>query len=136
MVAEALLRGCPEVFNTDQGSQYTTDIFTDPLLKLGIEVSMDGRGRALDNIFVERSFKLSAFFFEHRFFVDSVKCHFPIRTIPDTFLGILCHVLETGVPSEYLLICLPYKSLSMLVRKRVLQCYMELYCYMEANHGQ
>jgi putative transposase len=54
VVAEALLCGCPEVFNTDQGSQYTTDTFTAPLLKLGISVSMDGRNRALDNIFVER----------------------------------------------------------------------------------
>ena len=54
VVAEALLCGCPEVFNTDQGPQYTTDLFTDPLVKLGIAVSMDGRNRALDNIFVER----------------------------------------------------------------------------------
>ena len=43
-----------EIFNTDQGSQFTTPRFTDPLLAKGIQVSMDGRGRALDNIFVER----------------------------------------------------------------------------------
>ena len=43
-----------EIFNTDQGSQFTTTRFTGPLLKKGIQVSMDGRGRALDNIFVER----------------------------------------------------------------------------------
>jgi putative transposase len=43
-----------EIFNTDQGSQFTTPRFTDPLLELGIKISMDGRGRALDNIFVER----------------------------------------------------------------------------------
>jgi putative transposase len=53
-VNEALCYGCPEVFNTDQGSQYTTDAFTSPLLALGIGVSMDGKKRALDNIFVER----------------------------------------------------------------------------------
>ena len=43
-----------EIFNTDQGSQFTTNRFTGPLLDKGIKVSMDGRGRALDNIFVER----------------------------------------------------------------------------------
>ena len=42
------------IFNTDQGAQFTTPRFTQPLLDKGIKVSMDGRGRALDNIFVER----------------------------------------------------------------------------------
>ena len=44
----------PEVFNTDQGSQFTSAAFTGVLLREGIAISMDGRGRALDNIFVER----------------------------------------------------------------------------------
>ena len=44
----------PEIFNTDQGSQFTSKAFTDSLLKKGIRVSMDGRGRAFDNIFTER----------------------------------------------------------------------------------
>jgi putative transposase len=43
-----------EIFNTDQGAQFTTQRFTGPLVDKGIKVSMDGRGRALDNIFVER----------------------------------------------------------------------------------
>ena len=47
------VRQC-EIFNMDQGSQFTTPRFTQPLLDKGIRVSMDGRGRALDNIFVER----------------------------------------------------------------------------------
>lgn len=46
--------GIPEIFNTDQGSQFTSDAFTGVLLEKGIKISMDGRGRALDNIFVER----------------------------------------------------------------------------------
>jgi putative transposase len=46
--------GTPEIFNTDQGSQFTSDSFTGVLIKNGITISMDGRGRALDNIFVER----------------------------------------------------------------------------------
>ena len=52
---EALQRyGKPEIFNTDQGSQYTSKDFTDILKDNGIDISMDGRGRALDNVFVER----------------------------------------------------------------------------------
>jgi putative transposase len=50
----ALSQGTPEIFNTDQGSQFTSMAFTDRLLEGGIEISQDGRGRALDNIFVER----------------------------------------------------------------------------------
>lgn len=50
----ALSQGHPEIFNTDQGSQFTSKSFTSRLLKDEIQISMDGRGRALDNIFVER----------------------------------------------------------------------------------
>ena len=46
--------GVPEIFNTDQGSQFTSDSFTGVLIWNRIKISMDGRGRALDNIFVER----------------------------------------------------------------------------------
>ncbi|HEY0378657.1 MAG TPA: IS3 family transposase [Pyrinomonadaceae bacterium] len=52
---EALARhGRPEVFNTDQGSQFTSSDFTDVLLKAGIAISMDGKGAWRDNVFVER----------------------------------------------------------------------------------
>jgi putative transposase len=51
---EALETGTPEIFNTDQGSQFTCSDFLAPLQERGIKISMDGRGRALDNIFVER----------------------------------------------------------------------------------
>lgn len=52
---EALQRyGNPEIFNTDQGCQFTSESFTGVLKAHGIAISMDGRGRALDNIFVER----------------------------------------------------------------------------------
>ena len=52
---EALHRyGNPEMFNTDQGCQFTSESFTGVLKAHGIAISMDGRGRALDNIFVER----------------------------------------------------------------------------------
>lgn len=52
---EALERhGTPEIFNTDQGSQFTSNNFTKLLESHGIRISMDGRGRCLDNIFIER----------------------------------------------------------------------------------
>ena len=50
----ALRRGRPEIFNTDQGAQFTSREFTGRLEAAGVRISMDGRGRALDNIFVER----------------------------------------------------------------------------------
>jgi putative transposase len=50
----ALNQGCPEIFNTDQGAQFTSQDFIKPLENRGIVISMDGRGRALDNVFVER----------------------------------------------------------------------------------
>lgn len=50
----ALARGRPEIFNTDQGSQFTSAAFTGRLEGHGVRVSMDGRGRCFDNIFVER----------------------------------------------------------------------------------
>lgn len=52
---EALARfGQPEIFNTDQGAQFTSDDFTSVLLDRGVKVSMDGKGRCIDNVFVER----------------------------------------------------------------------------------
>ena len=50
----ALQQGKPEIFNTDQGSQFTANAYVSELESSGIQVSMDGRGRAFDNIFVER----------------------------------------------------------------------------------
>ena len=46
--------GTPEIFNTDQGSQFTSFAFTARLREAGIRISMDGRGRCMDNIFIER----------------------------------------------------------------------------------
>jgi putative transposase len=51
---EALSMGRPEIFNTDQGVQFTARAYTGRLEEAGVAVSMDGRGRALDNVFVER----------------------------------------------------------------------------------
>ena len=55
---EALAKyGPPEIFNSDQGSQFTADAFTEPLKALGVQISMDGRGAWRDNVFVERLWK-------------------------------------------------------------------------------
>jgi putative transposase len=68
-----------EIFNTDQGAQFTTPRFTKPLLDKGIKVSMDGRGRALDNIFVERLWRTVKY--EHVYLQD-------IQTVQDAWLGL------------------------------------------------
>jgi putative transposase len=54
MLDEALGQRRPEVFNTDQGVQFTAKAWTDRLESVGVKVSMDGKGRCLDNVFVER----------------------------------------------------------------------------------
>jgi len=48
------VHGAPEIFNTDQGSQFTSEAFTNVLKEHGVKISMDGKGRWLDNVFVER----------------------------------------------------------------------------------
>ena len=50
----ALALDTPGIFNTDQGAQFTSDTFTCKLLDAGVRISMDGRGRVLDNIMIER----------------------------------------------------------------------------------
>jgi putative transposase len=54
MLEAALATGTPAVFNTDQGAQFTARAFTERVEQAGAQVSMDGRGRCLDNVFVER----------------------------------------------------------------------------------
>lgn len=67
-----------EIFNVDQGAQFTTTRFTRPLLNKGIKVSMDGRGRALDNIFVERLWRTVKY--------EYVYLH-EIQTVREAWLG-------------------------------------------------
>ena len=51
---EALRKGCPEIFNTDQGVQFTSEAFTRILENAGVKISMDGKGSYTDNLFIER----------------------------------------------------------------------------------
>ena len=78
-VAEILEARRCEIFNMDQGSQFTTPRFTQPLLDKGIRVSMDGRGRALDNIFVERLWRTVKY--EHVYLQE-------IQTVRDAWSGL------------------------------------------------
>jgi putative transposase len=64
----ALGRGRPEVFNTDQGVQYTAAAFTGRLESAGVAISMDGRGRWMDNVFVERLWRTVKY--EHLYLHD------------------------------------------------------------------
>ena len=55
IVSEAVERhGQPAIINSDQGSQFTSDVYIDYLKEKGIQISMDSKGRAIDNIFIER----------------------------------------------------------------------------------
>lgn len=71
------LHGPPEIFNTDQGCQFTSAEFTQPLLALGVKLSMDGKGRCLDNVFVERLWRSvkyeEVFLREYRSMVDAYR---------------------------------------------------------------
>lgn len=73
---EALAWGRPEIFNTDQGVQFTSQAFIEPLQKAAVVISMDGRGRALDNVFVERLWRTVKY--ENIYiqdYADGKECH-------------------------------------------------------------
>jgi putative transposase len=76
---QALALGKPEIFNTDQGVQFTALAFTERVERAGIQVSMDGRGRALDNIFIERLWRTLKY--EHIYL-------FNYETVPALFSGL------------------------------------------------
>ena len=61
-------QGCPEIFNSDQGCQFTSTAFTTRLEAAGVRISMDGRGRVFDNIFIERLWRTVKY--EHVYLQD------------------------------------------------------------------
>lgn len=71
--------GAPSIFNTDQGAQFTSVDFTEELLKSGVQISMDGKGRALDNVFVERLWRSVKY--------EDIYLH-DYRTIPEVKNGL------------------------------------------------
>ncbi len=74
--------GLPEIFNTDQGCQFTSTEFTQPLLEQGVKISMDGRGRALDNVFVERLWRTVKY---EEVYLKSYRSQIEAHTNLDTF---------------------------------------------------
>ena len=104
---QALYRyGKPDIFNTDQGSQYTSAAFTDVLKANGIRISMDGKGAWRDNVFVERLWRsvkyeeayLNAYESMHHArqrlsrwieFYDAERKHQTLKTTPDQMYGIV-----------------------------------------------
>jgi putative transposase len=80
--------GCPEIVNTDQGSQFTSHDYTSCVLSRSIEMSMDGKGRALDNVFIERlwrSVKYEDIYL--RDYVSGTDCEKGLRT----YFKFYCH---------------------------------------------
>jgi len=80
----ALEHGRPEIFNTDQGSQFTSEDFTKRLEHHGVDISMDGRGRVIDNIFVERLWRTVKY--EEVFLKDYVDVLDAIANLKDYFV--------------------------------------------------
>jgi putative transposase len=72
----ALQQSSPEIFNSDQGAQFTSHLFTTRLKEHDIQISMDGRGRALDNIFVERLWRSvkyeEVYLKDYRYVLDAI----------------------------------------------------------------
>ncbi len=80
---QALQQGTPVIFNTDQGAQFTAGEFTALLTAAGVRISMDGRGRALDNVFVERLWRTVKY--EHIYLVDYATVPVPEAGLPAYF---------------------------------------------------
>lgn len=92
--------GAPEIFNTDQGCQFTATAFTDVLKRHNIQISMDGRGRALDNIFVERLWRSVKY--------EDVYLK-GYTTVPELMTGLVAYFLfyNTERPHQSLGYCTP-----------------------------
>jgi len=99
---EALEHTCPEIFNSDQGIQFTSQEFTSILLNDGIKISMDGRGRVYDNIFVERLWRTVKY--------EEVYLH-DYRTVSEarSLLSIYFHFYNTERLHETLGYLTPYE---------------------------
>ena len=109
---EALARhGRPEVFNTDQGSQFTSQAFTDVLIKRGIAISMDGLGSWRDNVFVERFWRSVKYEEVYLRAYDSVsKARASLRCYIDFYNGRRPHsALDGSTPDQAYCNLLPFR---------------------------
>jgi putative transposase len=90
----------PEIFNTDQGSQFTSCAFTGILKERKIAISMDGRGRALDNVFVERLWRSVKY--EDIYIKD-------YETVPNAIAGLGRYFRFYNSSSQYSFVLCPLK---------------------------
>ena len=99
-LSDALAQGQPAIFNSDQGAQFTSLDFTRLLEKAGVRISMDGRGRAFDNIFIERLWRTVKY--EHVY----LYLH---ETVPDLYAGLsdYFHFYNHERPHQSLGYCTP-----------------------------
>jgi putative transposase len=97
---QALQRSTPLIFNTDQGSQFTTQAFTTLLDTAGVQISMDGRGRVFDNIFVERLWRTVKY--EHLYLYD----YATVAAVRQGLNGYF-HFYNTERPHQSLAYCTP-----------------------------
>ena len=89
----ALTTTRPEIFNTDQGAQFTSEVFTNRLEKQDITISMDGRGRAIDNIFIERLWRTVKY--EEVYLKDYVDVLEAVADLKSYF-----HLLQSRTPAS------------------------------------
>jgi len=80
---KAFVKGTPEIFNSDQGSQFTSEVFTSRLKSAEVQISWDGRGRFWDNIFIERLWRSVKY--EEVYLKDYVNVPDAIRNLDDYF---------------------------------------------------
>lgn len=104
ILAETILQnGKPVIFNTDQGSQFTSDVFTKTLLDNDIIISMDGKGRAIDNIFIERlwrSVKYENIYLQE--YKNGTELNTGLKIYFDFYNNVRLHAsLDYKTPSEY-----------------------------------
>ncbi len=105
----ALKKGSPQIFNTDQGPQFTGKLFTTELLDHGIKISMDGRGRCFDNVFIERFWRSLKY---EEVYINEY------QNVSDAYLGIQRYIRFYN--NERLHQSLGYRSPSELHHKSVL----------------
>jgi len=111
-LGEALRSGKPEYFNTDQGSQFTSDDFTSILKDRKVQISMDGKGRVIDNIFIERFWRTLKYEEVYTKCYESVEdCRRSIRSYIDRYNRMRLHqsLGEYDTPFE------AYRQLKMAV---------------------
>jgi putative transposase len=97
-----LLYGAPKIFNTDQGAQFTSLAFTGALRGSGIQISMDGRGRCMDNIFIERLWRSLKY---EAVYLTEMTDGFTARRVIGQWLDFYSHIrphssLDGGTPHE------------------------------------